>query len=138
MMPEISKARTMKLTNLIRSVLAMTLLFGACSGSVRAADAKQKKLEAKAKITKEEAQKIALGQVPTGTVKTCEIEKENRRLVWSFDIATTGSENITEVLVDAKTGKVVSVESETPADQAKEKAKDEKAKSKSGKAKKGE
>jgi len=38
---------------------------------------------------------------------------------------THGSKNITEVLVDAKPGKVISVSTEAPKDQAKEKAEDQ-------------
>ena len=84
------------------------------------------KLEAQAKVSKEEAQKIALAKVPGGTVKEGEIEEEKGRLIWSFDISTPGSKDITEVAVDAKTGEVVSVDVETPEEQAKEKAEDAK------------
>lgn len=84
------------------------------------------KLEAQAKITKADAEKIALAKVPGGTVKEGDIEKEDGKLVWSFDISTQGTADLTEVLVDAMTGDVISVEKETPADQAKEKKEDEK------------
>jgi len=43
-----------------------------------------------------------------------ELEKEHGKLIWSFDIAQVGSKNITEVQVDAKTGKIVSTKTETP------------------------
>ena len=43
-----------------------------------------------------------------------ELEKEDGLLVWSIDVNSPGSKDITEVLVDAKTGKVVSVETESP------------------------
>ena len=69
-----------------------------------------------------------LAQVAGGTVKEGELEKEKGKLVWSFDIATPGTQNITEILVDAVTGVIVAKEIETPADQAKEKQ--EKAKEK--------
>jgi hypothetical protein len=42
-------------------------------------------------------------------------------LLWSFDIATPGTKDITEVQVDALTGQVVDVSKETAADQTKEK-----------------
>lgn len=77
-------------------------------------------LEAQARIAKTEAEKIALAKAPGGTVKSAELEREGGQLVWSFDIATAGTADITEVLVDAVTGHVVSVEKETPAQQAKE------------------
>ncbi len=79
------------------------------------------KLEAQAKVTRADAEKTALAKVPHGTVKEAELEKEHGKLVWSFDIATPDSKNITEVQVDALTGEVVSVEIESPADQEKEK-----------------
>ncbi len=76
---------------------------------------------AKPKITKAEATKIALAKVPNGTVKSTELETEKGKRVWSFDIATPDSKEITEVQVDANSGGVVSVEKETPASEAKEK-----------------
>jgi hypothetical protein len=62
--------------------------------------------------------------VPNGTVKDSELEKEHGKWIWSFDIATPGTQDIKEVAVDANTGKVLSVETETPEQQAKEKAED--------------
>ena len=113
----------MKTRTLVWTVLALGLLVGGVSSSVVAADkkAKQAKLEAKAKITQAEAEKIALAKVKDGKILEAEIEKEHGKLIWSFDIATPGTKDITEVQVNAKTGKVVAVETETPADQAKEK-----------------
>jgi len=81
-------------------------------------------LMAQAKITKVEAEKIALAKVPNGTIKEGELEKERGKLIWSFDISTPGTEDIKEVQVDAVTGAVVSVETETPAQQKKESKKD--------------
>lgn len=95
------------------------------------AKAKQAKLMKKAKISKEDAEKIALAKVPNGTIKEGEIEEEKGKLIWSFDIATPDTKNITEVNVDAKTGNVIAVDVETPDKEAKE-AKDE-AKEKKGK-----
>ncbi len=79
-----------------------------------------------AKLSKTDAEKIALTRTPGGTVKESELEKEHGRLVWSFDIATPGTNDITEVQVDAVTGQIVSVEIETPAKQRAEKKQDEK------------
>ena len=84
-------------------------------------EGKTNKLEAQAKITKAEAQKIALDRVPGGTIKEGDIEKEKGKLLWSFDIATPGTKDITEVQVDALTGQVLDVSKETAADQEKEK-----------------
>jgi hypothetical protein len=79
-----------------------------------------------AQISKEQATQIAGSQVPGGTVKEGELEKEGGRWIWSFDIATPGTANITEVHVDANTGEVVRKEIETPkaeADEAKHEGK---------------
>jgi Na+-transporting NADH:ubiquinone oxidoreductase subunit NqrC len=97
-------------------LVASLLLAGAIVGC----SSSQAKLETMAKISKAEAARIALTKAPGGTVKEAELEKENGKLVWSFDIATAGSKDITEVQVDAVSGVVVSVESESPAAQAKE------------------
>ncbi len=81
-----------------------------------------------ANISKDQAAQIAGSQVPGGTVKEGELEKEGGRWIWSFDIATPGTANITEVHVDANTGEVVRKEIETPKDQANEAKADKKEK----------
>jgi uncharacterized membrane protein YkoI len=90
-------------------------LFIACASE------KQAKLQAEAKVSKAEAEKIALTNAPNGTIKEGELERENGRLIWSFDIVTLGVKDITEVQVDAQDGHVVAVEKETPKQEAKEK-----------------
>src|SRR5262245_61813141 len=81
----------------------------------------------RAKVPKPDAERLAPARTPEGsTVKESELEKENGRLVWSFDIATPGTADVTEVQVDAVSGQVVSVEKETPAQQQAEKAQDTK------------
>ena len=80
----------------------------------------------KAKVERASAEKTALARVPGGTVKEGELETEHGKLVWSFDIAQKDSPDIIEVQVDANTGQVVAVETETPSDQAKEAAKEAK------------
>ena len=122
----------MKINTLVRTC-AVTLLAGAISFSVIAKD--HKKLEAEAKITKAEAEKIALEKVPGGKIKEGEIEEENGKLIWSFDIKTKGSKNVTEVNIDANTGEVIAVDVETPKDEKKE-AKEEKEEKKHKKGKK--
>jgi len=118
----------MKSRFLVCALIALGLLAGGVVTPVFAADkkSKQAKREAKAKIPKTEAEKIALSKVKDGKIVEAEIEKEHGKLIWSFDIATPGTKDITEVQVNAKTGKVVSVETETPVAQAKEKKKKEK------------
>ncbi len=78
------------------------------------------KLEAKAKVSRSEAERAALAKVPGGTIKEGEIEKEKGRVIWSFDITTPGARDITEVAVDAQTGDVVSIDKESPEAEAKE------------------
>jgi hypothetical protein len=68
-----------------------------------------------AMVTKAQATAIAMTKVPDGVIKSSELEREHGRLIWSFDIAKPSSKNITEVNVDATTGKVVAVSNETPA-----------------------
>jgi uncharacterized membrane protein YkoI len=119
----------MNAKTIIATLAAAVLATGLATNAVAAekpgkADrkaAQQAKLEAKAKVSRADAEKIALAKVPGGTVKECELEKEKGKLIWSFDIETPGSQDLTEVQVDAKTGKVIAVEKETPADQKKEK-----------------
>jgi hypothetical protein len=78
------------------------------------------KLLREARLSQARAEKIALRRAPGGKVKSGELEREKGHLVWSFDIGSTTSGNITEVLVDAKSGQIVSVQTETPRDQAAE------------------
>jgi uncharacterized membrane protein YkoI len=78
------------------------------------------KLEKQAKISKTQAEHIALEKVPHGSIKSAEIEHEKGRIVWSFDIATPGRRDITEILVDARSGQIVSKTTETPSQQADE------------------
>jgi uncharacterized membrane protein YkoI len=80
----------------------------------------QARLKGEAKIGRAEAEKIALAQAPNGTIKEGELEKEKGRLIWSFDIATPGSNDTTEVNVDARTGQVVAVTKESPEQEKKE------------------
>jgi uncharacterized membrane protein YkoI len=110
-----------KITTLVGSLAFVAVV--AVSGAAVAASS-ESELMKEAKISKSEAEKTALGKVPDGVIKSEELEREHGKLVWSFDIATSGIKNITEVQVDAKTGKIVSVVVETPKDQRKEAAED--------------
>jgi uncharacterized membrane protein YkoI len=79
-------------------------------------------------ISMQHARKIALAQVPHGTIQSAELEKENGRLIYSFDIKKKDSKDITEVNVDAHNGKVVAVQNESPAKEAAEKKAEQKTK----------
>src|SRR4051794_33202598 len=114
----------MKIKNIFHSVLTAIVLAGlltACASE----QTKQARLQAQAKVSQADAEKIALAKVPNGTLKEPgELEKEHGKLIWSFDIATPGTADITEVGVNAITGEVVSVEKETPKHEEKEKKED--------------
>ena len=78
----------------------------------------------KPKLSMKQARDIALKAVP-GTVKSEEYEHEKGKWVYSFDI-TTKEPGVTEVLVDANTGKIIETSHETPAQEAKEKEQEKK------------
>jgi hypothetical protein len=117
----------MKSKYLFAATLTLALLAAGLVGCATAAQ-EQAQLAAQAKVSRATAEQTALGKVPGGTIKEGELEKEKGKLIWSFDIATPGSKDISEVAVDAISGAVLSVAKETPEDQAKEKAADEKQK----------
>lgn len=113
----------MKTKNIIITALAAALLAGCESDEHEGheKEAKQAKLMAQAKVSQSDAQTTALAQVSNGTVKESELEKEHGKLIWSFDIATPETKDITEVNVDAINGQVVSKEMEKPEAESKEK-----------------
>ncbi len=114
-----------KITTLFGSLALITVV--TFSGALLAASS-QADLMREATVSKSQAEKTALGKVPNGVIKSEEIEREHGKLIWSFDSATSGTKNITEVQVDAKTGRIVSIQVEKPKDQAKEAAADRKEK----------
>lgn len=65
------------------------------------------------------AKQIALTRVK-GNIQSSELENEKGTKVYSFDIRNTKG-GITEVLINAYTGKIIEVKNETAADEAKEK-----------------
>lgn len=69
-------------------------------------------LLAQATIKADSAEKIALASVPGGQVVKREIEREDGKLVYSFDITVAGQPDKKEVKIDAMTGAVVEVKKE--------------------------
>ena len=65
---------------------------------------------AEAKVDRTHAERIAIGAAHGGKVKSGQIERYKGHLVWSFDIVRPNTSAIAEVLIDAATGKVVSVQ----------------------------
>ncbi len=104
------------------AILAAGLLTGCVSEKCEKQhqEAKQARLMAEARVSRADAEKIALAKAPNGTIKEGELEKEKGKLIWSFDITTPDTKDITEVNVDAMTGDVVSVEKESAESEAKE------------------
>ena len=114
--------------SLPRMMVAGILAIGLCvaSGAQTQAPKKSKipaALKKDAKISVEDARATALKKVP-GEIQEEELEKENGKLVYSFDIRATGQKDITEVQVSAIDGSIVSVEKENAASEAKEKKQD--------------
>jgi len=87
---------------------------------------REAKLARQARVTKEQAQETALKRAP-GNVESAELEREHKRLVYSFDIRNAKG-TIDEVQVSAITGKVVRVEHESKKQEAAEKYKERKEK----------
>jgi uncharacterized membrane protein YkoI len=85
-------------------------------------------LKKEAKISEATARATALKEVPNGKVKSSELERENGKLVYSFDIAAPGKTGVEEVNIDAIDGSVVSQEHESAKMEKKEAAKESKAK----------
>ena len=108
---------------IVGSTLALALA-GGCMTEKAEHHNKEAKLMAQAKVSKEDAEKTALAKVPNGTIKEGELEKENGKLQWSFDVTTSDSKDITEVNIDAITGAVISADKESAADAAKEATED--------------
>ena len=88
----------------------------------------QAALQREAKIPEATARATALAQVPNGTVKSSELEREHGKLIYSYDISVPGKTGIEEINVNAIDGSVVAREHETPKMEKKEAAKEAKEK----------
>lgn len=78
-------------------------------------------LAAQARVSCQVAAKTALARVPHAKVQSAELERENGRLLYSFDLRRPHVKGIEEVQVDAISGAVFSVEHEDAAAEEKEK-----------------
>jgi uncharacterized membrane protein YkoI len=88
----------------------------------------QADLQSQAKVSLETARATALKEVPNGTVKSSELEREHGKLIYSFDISVPGKSGIEEIAVNAIDGSVVTHEHETPKMEKKEAAQEAKEK----------
>ena len=121
----------MKRNSTLFAIIAAVLLAGTSMMTMAAAtttqesknkEVQQQKLQRQAKITMDQARETALQRAP-GTVEDGELEREHGRLVYSFDIRNAKG-TITEVQVNAITGKIARVEEENKQQEAAEKRKD--------------
>ena len=103
------------LTAIMAIIVALPAATQAQAGKAASAHETMAQLKAEAKVSSGTARATALALVPQGKVKSSELERENGRLLYSFDIATKGKPGIDEVQVDAITGAVLSNTHETPA-----------------------
>jgi uncharacterized membrane protein YkoI len=90
----------------------------------------QSALQKEAKISEETARATALKEVPNGTVKSSELEREKGKLIYSYDITVPGKSGVEEVNVNAKTGAVVAKSHESPKTEKKEAVQEAKEKAK--------
>ena len=91
----------------------------------------QAALQQEAKISEATARATALREVPNGTIKSSELEREHGTLIYSFDIVVPSKTGIEEVAVSALNGSIVAHEHETPKmekSEAAQEAKERKAK----------
>jgi uncharacterized membrane protein YkoI len=79
------------------------------------------------KISEAAAAETAQKRVPKGTIASVELERENGKLIYSYDMKTKGKSGVDEVNVDAVTGKIISVAHESPVTEKKEAAAEAKA-----------
>jgi uncharacterized membrane protein YkoI len=104
------------------SALAVLLVSAATVAGAQTPSAKetQAQLRKEAKITWRHARATALKEVPNGRVTSSELEREDGKLVYSYDIKVPGKAGREEVLVDATTGAVVKREHESAKTEASE------------------
>lgn len=74
-------------------------------------------LLARATYSAEAARQQALAAVPGGVIVESEIEEEDGRLVYCFEISVAGQKGVTEVEIDAVSGELISTEQEPEDDE---------------------
>ncbi|HEY2828691.1 MAG TPA: PepSY domain-containing protein [Thermoanaerobaculia bacterium] len=110
----------------MKTLIAVTTLTAAflLATAVSAAPT-QAELQKEAKISMKRARHIAIARVPHGRIASAELERENGKLIYSFDIKTSRP-GVTEVNVNAMNGRVIDVHHETPKAEATEKKQESK------------
>jgi hypothetical protein len=103
-----------RIASVIIAVISTLTLFNLWAQESKAELLKQ------ARLTKHQAKRIALGKVGHGAIKTAELKIANGVLVWSVDVTRPGEKDLTDVWIDATTGKITAVNVETPTFEKKE------------------
>ena len=80
-----------------RAILAVLAVAGLSAAATLRAETPDSALQAQAKLTEAQARRIALDKVPLGTVQSSELEQEGGRLIWSLDVTSFDSTDVTEV-----------------------------------------
>jgi|SRR5689334_5851740 uncharacterized membrane protein YkoI len=112
---------------MFKTIAAAALMVAAVSvGAQTPKKETQAQLKKEAKISLTSARATALKEVPNGRVSKSELEREDGKLIYSFDVKVPGKSGWEEVNVDAVSGTVVSKEHETPKMEAKEKKAEQK------------
>jgi uncharacterized membrane protein YkoI len=88
----------------------------------------QADLQKEAKVSEADARATALKEIPNGTVKSEELEREKGKLIYSYDITVPGKTGVEEVNVNAVDGSVVGKSHESAKTEKKEAAKEAKEK----------
>lgn len=71
-------------------------------------------------ISMQTARARALAVVPHGRIRSAELERENGRLIYSFDIRVPRRSGVEEVQISALTGRLISRTHESPAAERRE------------------
>ena len=126
--------RTLKYATMIAAALTIAGTIRASAqeakGTTKKEATSQAALRKEAKVAEADARKTALAQVPGGKVQSHELERENGKLIYSYDIKVAGKSGIEEVNIDAVTGAIVAHEHEDAKAEAKEKKAEAKEKKK--------
>jgi len=124
--------RTTRLLAILTVAVAL-LGGGATVGAAQATKPSYKrdipsKLSKQGKIAEDSAAVIALAKVPNGKIQSVELEEEDGKLQYSYDIKVPGKSGIEEVNISAVDGHVIGVEHESASDEKKEPAAEKKSK----------
>ena len=123
--------KTVRYAALLAAMLTLGMGVRASAQAAKPAPKKEATSQAalikEAKIAEADARKTALAAVPGGKVQSHELERENGKLIYSYDIKVAGKSGVEEVNVDAMTGAIVAHEHEDAKAEAKEKKAEAKA-----------